>query len=273
LTIVLVCFYSYATFQRNYEWRSPLALWESAVRVSPRTERARRNLASAYLDVGDEEKAILELEAVVNYEETERASRAGLGLEVRRGEPIGALTAPIMPVEEAKEICEMKEKLEKEARIRMVSEDARIHTLLGDSYRRRGDLKRAAYEYNMAIVYDPSSFEAYNGLGITYDMAGFSEAAIFVLEKGTKIKSDFHPLYHNLGLASEHAGKYQEAIGAYQKVISLEPYYDQPYLRLTIIYAKHEIDLEEARRYWKEYLQVSCQPDQKYVEEFSELLR
>jgi tetratricopeptide (TPR) repeat protein len=274
LIILLVGFYSYLTVQRNYEWRSPLALWESAVWVSPRTERARRNLASAYLDIGEEEKAMMEFETIVNLEETERAKRAGLGLKVKRGEPIGALTAPIMPVEDAEKICEMKEELEEEARIRMVSEDARVHILLGDSYRKKkGDLKRAAYEYNMAIVYDPSSFEAYNGLGITYDMAGFFEAAIFVLDKGTKISSGFYPLHYNLGLAYEHAEKYKEAIKAYQKVIELEPYYDQPYLRLTIIYAKHEVNLDRAREYWEEYLNVSFHPDPEYVEEFKDLFK
>lgn len=125
----------------------------------------------------------------------------------------------------------------------------------------------------MAIVYDPSSFEAYNGLGITYDMAGFSKAAIFVLEKGTKIKKDFYPLYHNLGVALEHEKRYKEAIESYQKVIELEPYYDQPYLRLALIYAKHEVDLERAREYWQEYLNVSFHPDPKYVEEFSSLFK
>ena len=273
LALFLVVFYSYVTIQRNYEWRSPLALWESAVRVSPKTERARRNLASAYLTAGEIEKAIAQFEAVVSLEETERAKRAGLGLVVKRGEPIGALTAPIIPAEETQKICEMKEDLEKKARLRMVSEDARVHTLLGDAYRRRGDLKRAAYEYNMAIVYDPSSFEAYNGLGITYDMAGFSKAAIFVLQKGTKIKEDFYPLYHNLGIALEHEKRFKEAIEAYEKVIQLNPYYDQPYLRLTIIYAKHKVDRKKAREYWQEYLNVSFHPDPKYVEEFEEILK
>lgn len=273
LVVILAVFYSWVTVQRNDDWGSPLALWESTVQVSPKTERARRNLASAYLGLDQEEKAIAQFEMVVNLEETERAERSGLGLEMKRGEAIGALTAPIIPAEDTREICERKEELEEKARVRMVSEDARVHTLLGDSYRRKkGDLKRAAYEYNMAIIYDPSSFEAYNGLGITYDMAGFSEAAIFILEKGTKIKKDFYPLHHNLGVALEHAEKYSEAIDAYGKVISLEPYYDQPYLRLAIIYAKYEVDLEEARIYWQEYLNVSRNPDPKYWEEFKDLL-
>jgi len=272
-TLFLIGFYSYQTVMRNFDWRSSLALWESAVRASPKTERAHRNLAGSYLASGQEDKAIQEFETILNLQETELARNQGVRTVYKEPQPLGALAAPVMPVTNERKICEMREKMEKEAKVRMVSPNAEIHQYLGDAYKRRRDLRRAAYEYNMAIIYDPASFKAYNELGIAYDMAGFSEAAIFVLEKGTKIDSEFHPLYHNLGVAYEHLEKYKEAIESYEKVIELEPNYDQPHLRLSIIYAKHKIDKEKARNHWKKYLQLTRRPKTKYIEEMEELLK
>jgi tetratricopeptide (TPR) repeat protein len=270
--IIILGFYSYGTVDRNFEWSSPLTLWESAVKVSPKTERAHRNLAGEYIATGDEDKAIKEFETILNLEETERAKRTGQRIIFAEPQPLGALVAPIMPITNETEICEMREKLEKEENIRMVHPDAEIHKYLGDAYKRRGDLKRAAYEYNMAIIYDPASYESYNSLGIVYDMAGFDVAAIVILEKGTKIKSDFHPLYHNLGIAYEHANKYNDSIKQYEKVIELSPDYDQPHLRLSIIYAKYELNLTKAKYHWSIYLNLTHFPDPRYIQEFQYLL-
>ena len=273
LTTLLVSFYAFVTIQRNFDWRSPLALWESAVRTSPLTERAHRNLAGSYLATGQEDKAILEFETILNLQEEEKA-RCGIKI-IYDGEPqpIGALATPIMPVANEKEICEMREKMEEEERMKMVSPNAEIHKYLGDAYKRRDDLRHAAYEYNMAIVYDSASFESYNELGIVYDMAGFTETAIAVLEKGTQIKPDFFPLYQNLGVAHGHAEDYQKAIENYEKVIELEASYNQPHLRLAIIYAKSKVDKEKARIHWDKYLELTLRPEEKYVKEMERLLK
>jgi len=271
LALPLVGCYSYKTFQRNYDWRSPLALWESSVAVSPQTERAHRNLSGAYLANEMEDKAIEEFETILRIEEEERKKHGVKTVYKSPGVPAAYLT-PILPIRNERKMFELRQRMEKEERERMVNPNAEIHYFLGEAYRKRkGDLKRAAYEYNMAIILDPVNFEAYNGLGITYDMAGFSEAAIFILEKGTKINPDFYPLWHNLGIAYEHAERWEDAIKSYKKVLEIAPDYDQPHLRLTIIYAKYKIDKERAKDHWQKYLELTCHPDPIYLKEFEYL--
>lgn len=270
--LCLIGFYSFKTYQRNFDWRSPLSLWGNAVRVSPQGERAHHNLAGAYLDTNQEEKAILEFETLLNLQESQSA-QAGIKVVHAEPRPLGALVTPIAPIANEREICEMRNQMEKEEQVRMVSPDAEIHLYLGDAYKRRDDLKRAAYEYNMAIVYDPASLHAYNSLGIIYDTAGYSEAAIAVLEKGTQIDPEFYPFFHNLGITHEHTEEYQKAIDNYDKVVKLAPDYDQPHLRLAIIYARYKIDGKKAREHWEKYLELTRHPEAKYVEEMEELLK
>jgi len=271
--VLILGLYSYGTIQRNAEWQSPVALWSGNVRRSPLVIRARRNLAGAFLHVGDEDAAIAEFEKIVELEigPVGRAQRWWVASTSKISGPIGFGGVTIIGKSQEK-ICEMGKALAQEAAVRMEDPDAAVHNFLGRAYRRRGDLKRAAYEFNMAIFYDPQNTDYYNQLGIVYGSSDFTQAAILVFEKALEIKSNFYPSHHNLGITYEHAGKYKDAIKSYEKVIELAPEYDQPHLRLSIIYAKCEIDKEKAKSHWDKYLALTHHPEQKYVEEMKTLL-
>ncbi len=61
----VACLYAVIDHERSREWATPVTLFESAVRASPRSARAHMELASAYGRVGRTEEALKSFEAAV----------------------------------------------------------------------------------------------------------------------------------------------------------------------------------------------------------------
>lgn len=54
---LLVIFYGVRTFTRNFDWRSPIALWEHETVVHPQSELAYYNLGVYYTEAGERARA------------------------------------------------------------------------------------------------------------------------------------------------------------------------------------------------------------------------
>ncbi len=130
------------------------------------------------------------------------------------------------------------------------------HNNLGSLYAQRGDLKRAAQEYQASLAIRPNG-AAYFNLGQLYMMLQLPDravgmyraaltqnpndrdaavnlgvillergdvvGAIEILEHAREVDGRFAPTFYNLGLAYERAGRQEEAMTAYRKAVELDP--------------------------------------------------
>lgn len=152
---------------RSYQWRSPIALFESAVRAHPRSARARMELASAYGRAGQAAKAEAEFAEAIRILPTYAAAWYNLGnARARRGALDTAAEAYREAVEHAPRLTQawynlaLVEQMRGrpaaaidafEETARVSPRDPQAHTALGDALLAVGRLEEAVASYTRAI--------------------------------------------------------------------------------------------------------------------------
>jgi tetratricopeptide (TPR) repeat protein len=165
--LVLCCVHATVSTIRSYDWRSPITLFESAVRAHPRSARARMELASAYGRVGASAKAEAEFAEAIRILPTYAAAWYNLGnARARRGALDTAADAYREAVEHAPRLTQAWYNLalveqmrgRSEAAIEAFAEttrisprDAQAHTALGDALLAVGRVEEAVESYTRAI--------------------------------------------------------------------------------------------------------------------------
>lgn len=123
-------------------------------------------------------------------------------------------------------------------------DDAASYWLLGRIYTRRGEHQQAAEAYRKAVTLDPENVDAQEGLAETLDKLGQKEMAAASHERAIQLRSaaqqpagqaggdalDAAQVADRLGASYLSAGRYAEALAAFQEALRLQP--DDPdYLR------------------------------------------
>ena len=107
------------------------------------------------------------------------------------------------------------------------------HTNLGMLYLKTKDLEQAQQSLQKAVELNPASVIAHNYLGI---------------------------VYRNLG-------RFDEAEKAYLKALEINNQYDYAHLNLGILYDLYKTDSQKALSHYRQYLELTDQPD-KTVEKW-----
>lgn len=79
----------------------------------------------------------------------------------------------------------------------------------------------AARCYRQALEIDPASFDALQLLGVLRFRTGDFDTGIGLLERALRLCPEHGPTWNNLGNALRAAGRLREALGAYQRAVSL----------------------------------------------------
>ena len=106
--------------------------------------------------------------------------------------------------------------------VRIESQDAQAHVMLGNAYVEAGQTGEAMACYHRALALDPNCFEAYLGMGKTHFNCGSYSEAIVSYRKALTIRPRSADAKLSLGLALSNAGKYEEAMQAFQKAKELD---------------------------------------------------
>ena len=101
---------------------------------------------------------------------------------------------------------------------------ARTITILGDTYGKADNPRRAEPLYLRAIQLDPHYEKAYNNLTIIYNMTGRRQEAVDLLEKVLGFAAELGHPYNNLGKNLLELRRFQEALDAFQKAEQFLPY-------------------------------------------------
>jgi len=93
------------------------------------------------------------------------------------------------------------------------------HTELGSVHYRRGDYKKAAFEYKEALRQNPDDTIARYNLGNAYRNLDKPKDAVEEYEKTLSLDPAYVDCYYNMALAFEDLGQVEKAIAAYDKFI------------------------------------------------------
>jgi Tfp pilus assembly protein PilF len=97
---------------------------------------------------------------------------------------------------------------------------------------------KAIQAYQKAIELDPAYVEAYNNLGIIYQLMGDAEKAFWAYRKSTEINPRYEKGYNNLGILLLLKGHYDEALAAFEKALAINPNNIESHINLGVLFKK-----------------------------------
>lgn len=100
------------------------------------------------------------------------------------------------------------------------------------------EFSKAIQAYQKVTELDPTYVEAYNNLGIIYQMLGDMEKAFEFYQKSTEINPKYEKGYNNLGIILFLKGRYEEAREAFQKALAINSNNIESHINLGILFKK-----------------------------------
>jgi tetratricopeptide (TPR) repeat protein len=133
---------------------------------------------------------------------------------------------------------------------------ARAHFNLGNMYKERGDLEKAAEHYRAAYAIAPNYGAPLNGLGDILLQQGHTEQAIAIFKQVIRMEDRYFPAHHNLGTAYAKLGQREDAVREFQRTIELRPTVPEPYFNIGDIYLE-EKRFDLAEQYFRKALDIA----------------
>jgi type IV pilus biogenesis/stability protein PilW len=218
------------TIQRNVTWRSTIALWEDAVRKSPKKPRPYHNLGVEFHRVKETEKAIASLTTSLKLVEGKSdyaPPHFSLGLIYAE---IGQ-TAKAIDHFEKYYVIKPKE--------------AKPLNEIGILYLKNKSFEKAISYFQRGIEIDPKEPKFYANLGNTYLQTNRIDEAIILLQKALSLDPELDDVHIKLAEAYEKSGQISLAREELRKTLSIQSDSSEAYVILGALYLK-EGKLEEA---------------------------
>jgi superkiller protein 3 len=111
------------------------------------------------------------------------------------------------------------------------------HYQLAKYYQIRGRHEEAINEFNKTVLIDPEYINAYNGMGVSFDMLGEYSMADESYQKALLLNSDSDHVLNNLGYSYVLQNKIDKAIMTFQHAIFVQGQEPRYYNNLAIAYA------------------------------------
>ncbi len=111
------------------------------------------------------------------------------------------------------------------------------HYQLAKYYQMRDRHKEAIDEFNKTVLIDPGYINAYNGMGISFDMMGEHSMADESYQKALLLNPDSDYVLNNLGYSFVLQNKFDKAITSFQSAIAIQRLDPRYYNNLAIAYA------------------------------------
>ncbi len=257
LVIILCC---YGSYERNQTWRTALSFWQDAVNKAPEKAAPRSGLATAYMDLGRYEKAIIchqeALSLLSQGQETVYPEIAaiydnlGMALEMQGHS------------DQSLQYCRHALALRKKRFGPHHPETAESYNNLGVAYSNRGDQQEAIRLLQKSLAIYRASLgtnhqqtaEVYNNLGLTHRKKGNLTQAMRYHKKALGIRRKTLPPGHsqiaqsfqNMAIVYSSRGEYKQAISLFRKALNIyrkssgpnHPQLAKIYLNLGLTYER-----------------------------------
>jgi tetratricopeptide (TPR) repeat protein len=126
-----------------------------------------------------------------------------------------------------------------------LTSEALTHFNSGVHFYKQREFSKAIQAYQKVIEVDPTYIEAYNNLGIIYQMLGDVDKAFGFYQKSTEINPRYEKGYNNLGILLFLKGHYEEAQEAFQKSLTMNSNNIESHINLGTLFKKKG-ELEKA---------------------------
>jgi tetratricopeptide (TPR) repeat protein len=235
----------FATYRRNENYQSKLAIWNYTVLNCPLNHRAYNNRGNAYLAMGQYDAAIKDYDKSIElkpryantYDNRAKAYRA----EGRFDEAIRDYDKAIKLKPDSEDAIEGRSEAyvakgqqgavikDLDKAIELNPSDAKAYNKRGKIYGGEGRCDEAIRDYQKAIKLNPDFADAYNNRGSAYGNMGQVDAAIGEFDRAIGLDPNFEEAYYNRGCAYGAKGRIDAAIKDYDKAIRLRPNYPEAY--------------------------------------------
>lgn len=142
--------------------------------------------------------------------------------------------------------------------------DAYYHYLLGNIAQMKGNLPEAIAEYKKSTLYDSSSVYLKKQLVNLYILTGDTKAASEILSEISKVTADDPSITELMAELSVYNKKPEDAISAYEKILSTAPLNEQAIYNLGVLYSETG-KYEKAILYFEKFLQIVPDSPDIYV--------
>jgi tetratricopeptide (TPR) repeat protein len=139
---------------------------------------------------------------------------------------------------------------------RTLTSDVLIHFNSGVSFYNQKEFSKAIQAYQKVIELDPTYVEAYNNMGIIYQMLGNADRAFESYQKSTKINPRYEKGYNNLGILLLLKDRNEEALEAFQKALAINSNNIESHINLGIL-LKKKGEWEKAIESYRRALAIS----------------
>ncbi|OGW74590.1 MAG: hypothetical protein A2Z72_03650 [Omnitrophica bacterium RBG_13_46_9] len=272
LGICLTFIYASVTVRQNAFWRDEVTLFTEILRHRPGDPVARSNLALAYLDKGDTQKALDEARKVMESSPDYARGHYGAGIILFKmgdyDEALGHFKSAVekdadfdephiylgLIYENRKEYAEARSEFEKYIKLSPYS--ALGYVNMGILMYDQNEIDGAFDFFNAALERDPGNTTACLYLGAIYrDKKDFA-AALRLLEKAYRIEPGNVGILMDLGNMYNSFGQFDKAIGFFEKAIIISPENSALYYNIGTSYWLKD-DVERAKRYWRRALDIN----------------
>jgi Tfp pilus assembly protein PilF len=135
---------------------------------------------------------------------------------------------------------------------------------LGIIYQMTGDVDRAFGAYQKATEINPRYEKGYNNLGILLLLKGRDEEALEAFRKALAINPNSIETHINLGTLFKKKGQWDEAIESYQKALAIDPLHRETHYNMALLYEQME-NLELAISHYQQFIRLSSRSDPELV--------
>jgi tetratricopeptide (TPR) repeat protein len=205
----------YGTVARNRDFRSPLAIWQDAVRKLPDSFFAHYNLGTALAAKGRT------AEAIEHYHEALSLKADFCATHYNLANALATLGKDDEAIEHYHEALRLK------------PDYAEAHNNLGIALAAAGRTKEAIDHHRAALRLNPEDATAHNNLGFALAALGKTHEAMEHYHQALRLKPDDAKAHNNLGIALAALGRTDEAIEQYQQALRCRPNYAEGHNNLA----------------------------------------
>jgi tetratricopeptide (TPR) repeat protein len=202
LTSAIVIAFGASTIAQNRVWHDAVALWQRAVYYSPGSWSTHYNLGLAYLNLKQNDAALVQLAEAKRLSPREPTVLNNLAL------------AQNAAGQKAEAIATLKQALAIDPTV------IEAHNNLGAFLFDQGAYADAQREFSAVLARDPSSVSARFNLGRTLAAMGQQTSAIKTFEEVLQITPDDAEAHYQLGLSYAASGRTTEAVREIQRALN-----------------------------------------------------
>ncbi len=110
-----------------------------------------------------------------------------------------------------------------EKALELTPKSARVRQLIGETYKKMGNIKKAEDTFQEAVSINPQYIKVHQSLGDLYQEVGDKEKALVALEKAIKISPNNSKRQTTIGKIYLENGDVEQAEKAFEKAVGVEP--------------------------------------------------